>query len=799
MSINSVGGSSNTPSIQPVINPVNQNLSGTSSVEQAVQTLEALAIAAGQPVLSLSEYFATVSSSLLEQKVQEIIAKFQDTAQRNAMYEAATGETLVLSNLISSLATYKSLQTSLDNLDLTSAANSLASSANTYNSGIDNSKVTALNNAIDAYRADPSDDNQTTLTQAIADYNAMISVVNAAAGSLNTDISNWNNLASQASSIIDSMNAIRTQLGLPPISSPTTFSSISSIPAYTYSPSSPHVDAISSFTAPIWVSPTPLDDTVTALETRIVGAAVVIDKLRGIEESEDAKELNPIDRSIRTISSTNLLGGSGASTALTTIDQTAATNNPFLASTLSKQGLDAFFNNYGVPLGSALVDQIGALITNFSSVNDLLSASDAQEILASGSVNVDGGLIALRAAAALGNLSVTTSPEGETALQNALKEILNGIPEFTALTPEVQATFVTGLAAELNGSLLRASLEEVGILLGMPGILPQVLANLAGLSTNDPLGSFQSQLFYATVLSQNLPTTVGITQEQADAVAVDVLNQALQNQEVISQQSIIDAIVAQIGQGAAASAELQAQVAQLDAVAQGVVNSQLASQQQASSEAYSDTLARSLLQNSLATQQQIAILIQDLEAATTEQFGEIALRALRSFNLSQEQINELLTQADLASQLRDTEINPAAGFISNQVVPLETLNNSFVANVRRVLAPAVHDQQALYVAENYGRLLFRSENSVINRLRSTERVAVREDASNQVDRLFEEYRAATVSLRDPLNAADSPLSNGETLLLAGMASGPSTLGILSTDKTLDPAGKQYKRPVDIPA
>lgn len=799
MSINSVGSSSNVPNIQPVVNPVSSSSNGVSSIDLAVQTLEALSIAAGQPILSLSQYFTTVSSSLLAQKVQEIIARLQDKAKRNEMYKAAASETTLLSNLISGLQRYQGLQSSLVNLNLAGASISLTAAATTYNNAIDNSKATALNNAIDLYRSDPSSDNLNALNSAISDYNSYVGSINPSISALNDKIDDWNSLVTQANSIIDQMNSIRADLGLPLITAPATLSNVSTLSNYNYSASSPHVGILSSFTAPLWVDPAPLDDTVTTLEARIVGAALVIDRLLGIDRSEDGKDLNPLDKTINRINSTNLLGGSGASTALTTIDQTAATNNPWLASTLSKQGLDAFFNQYGVPLGSALVDQIGTLVTSFDRVNDLLSASEAQSLLENGSINVDGGITALRAAAALGNLSVAAELGDGTSLQDALEEILNGIPEFAALTPEQKLSFVTGLAAELNGSLLKAGLEELGIILGMPGILPQVLANLAGLSTNDPLGSFQSQLFYATVLSQNLPTSLGITQQQADAIVSDVLKTALQNQEAITQQSIIDAVVAQIGQGAVDQENLQSQVAQLDAISQSAVDTQIASQQQAVSDAYSATLARALLQNSLASQQQVDALIQQLKSTAFEQFDKIVLNALHAFNISQELISDLIAQADLAAQQKNTNINPLSGFISDQTVPIATINTSFVEEVRKVLNPAVRDQQALYVAENYGRLIFTSENSVINRLRSTERAAVREDASNQVERLFEEYRSATTSLRDPMNAADSPLSNGETLLLSGMASGPSTLGILSTDKTIDPAGKQYKRPIDIPA
>lgn len=793
--VNSVGPSSPLPNIQPVVTSSTPNTSGISTIDQALQDLQGLGVSsADQPMLALALYFQTVASSLREQMVQDIISSFADKQKRKEMYQAAASQTVLLGGLITGLEKYKGLQSQLENLNLDQAAADIASSANTYNNAIDNSKATDLNNAIDAYRADPSSDNLDALNNAVAAYNAYVGGLNPSIDSLNTTIDSWNQLVQQAGTIIDSMNSIREGLGLPDIAKPSTLSDLPEQDLYVYSDTSGHVDLLSSYTAPTWTTPPAIDETVFVIETKILVLANIIHRLEGQQDEDDNKEAT-VDDPTRRTSSTNLVGGSGASTALTTIDQSFASNNPWLGSDLSRQGLDAFFNNFGVPLGSALVDQIGALYHNFKQVNDLISASDANQILSNGSLNVEGGGQALRVASALGNLSVTQSLGDGTTLPDALRALLGNIPEFNALSPEQQSEFITGLAGEFNGSLLRASLQELGIQLGMPGLLPQILANLAGLATNDPLGSFQSQLFYASILSQNLPTSLGISQQQADSIASDALRTSLDNQSAITQQSIVDAIVAQIGKGAADQSELHAQVAQQDTIARNSLNNQLESQRVASSNAYSDSLSSSLQSDDLATQQQIDTLVQQLLKASIEQFGEIATTALRSFNVSQEQIAEFLSRADLAAQQKSA---PLGGFVSNRVLSLDDIHREFVNQTRKVLAPVVYDQQALYVAENYGRLIFTSENSIVNRLRSTERAVVKNDSSNQVDRLFEEYRSATATLRDPMNSPDAPLSNGETLLLSGMASGPSTLGILSTDKTLDPAGKQYKRPVDIP-
>ncbi|MFV0339103.1 MAG: hypothetical protein ACK5MA_00525, partial [Parachlamydiaceae bacterium] len=641
-------------------------------------------------------------------------------------------------------------------------------------------------------------------------YNPYLHTLNKDIDVIKTDVNAWNPNNSGAADLITQANDIRAQLGLDPLSSPTSLSTIPHFNDYVFGVNTT-VSPLSPLATVTWVNPTSLNENDYQLQSKILTIGAIFINLNRQADEDFNAALDPLDQHLLRTSATNLQGGSGASTNITTVNFVASANNPFLASDLSKQGLDAYFNQYGVPLGSALVDQIGALISNFNTnVNPLLSASDAQAILNNGAITVDGGLLSVRAAVALGNLSVLSSTSQQEALITALRNLLTTSPEFNALAADQQVAFLTGLANELIGIQLIKGLQELGDLIGLPGLVPQLLAHIAGLTTNAALGNFLSQLYYTNTLSQLLPSLLGISQQQADAVAADVLKTAQQNQSEITQQSIVDAIVRQIGQGAVDQAAVNQAAAQADALSSQAVSDQIAARDQAQRSAYQDSVASSLQQGNLATEQQTQTLIQRLQVTTSQQFDDITLSALRNFNLSQEQINEIIRQANAVSALRGT--------ISNNLVSLSDIQAAFQTATTNVLKPVVGQTQAEEVSSQFAQLIFEpsrnsalvtsaqnvhrfnidSPDTILNRLSVTAEDVVTADGSNQPARIFEQYRSASTALQDPLNAPSSPLKTGETLVIAGMASGPATMGILGTDKPLDPEGKQYKTPVDIP-
>jgi hypothetical protein len=786
-----------------------QSLNITSSSLSSIEFQSTLAsLSAGFP--ELAQYYGDLSASLRAQLVQELISAFQDASKRAEMYAASASSAASLGDLINLIASYNNIVEQLKALKLDQSIQTVNNAITVYNNDIDNSKATDLNNAYNAYVSDPSSENADAYQEAVTNYNNYLHTLNTDIDSINTAVNNWNATNSSAVDLITQANDIRTKLGLDPLNAPTNLSTLSHYSDYVIGQNTT-VSTLSSLPTYTWVNPPPLDENDYQFQNKILTIGAVFINLNRQSDEDFDSLFDPIDKYLLRTSPANLQGGSGASNNMTTVSFVASANNPFLASDLSQQGLNAYFNQYGVPLGSSLVDQIGALISNFNTnVNPLLSASDAQEILNNGTITVDGGLLSVRAAVALGNLSVLSSTSQQDALVTALRNLLTTSPEFNALSADQQVAFLTGLANELIGIQLIKGLQELGTLIGIPGLVPQLLAHISGLTTNAALGNFLAQLYYTTTLSQLLPSLLGISQQQADAIAVAVLQNAQQNQSEITQQSIIDAIVQQIGQGAIDQATLNQKAAQADAIASQAVSDQVAAQDQAQRSAYQDSVASSLQQGNLATELQTQTLIQQLQVATSQQFDEITLTALRNFSLSQEQINEIVRQANVESALR--------GAISDNLVSLSDIQAAFQTATTNVLKPVVGQTQAEEVSNQYAQLIFQpseysnqvtstqnvhrfnidSPDTILNRLSVTAEDVVTEDGSNQPARIFEQYRSASTALQDPLNAPSSPLKTGETLVLAGMASGPATMGILGTDKPLDPEGKQYKTPVDIP-
>lgn len=522
----------------------------------------------------------------------------------------------------------------------------------------------------------------------------------------------------------------------------------------------------------------------------LVGAStevVLLDfalQLASRRDDDDSTDTSPLAKRILRSGEQNLEGGSGASVQLTTINQSVTASNPFTESTLSKQAFEAVLNVYGVPIGSALVDQISALVQTFAQTNGLVSTALAQDLLSSSSLYNGGNELAVRYTLALATLTNLSGSEFEGALSDALKSILNQDAAFSALQPADQQALINSLTQEVGGSLLKAALSDLSARFGMPGLLPQILLIASGLTTNDALGSLQSQLFFEVLFAQELKKTLGLSEELATKIARTAVAQAAQTPEGITPASVTNAAMEALNAEGISSSQLNDQIILAETATRERVADQIAAQDQAQNQAFADSLTRSLLGKGILDQTQAARLSQELTNATSAQLGEIALRVLREFNLSQEEVRSLLAEADRAAAARNGEINPAGALISSANATPSALEASFIENTRALLAPAVGDSQALSIAENYGRLIFSSPNSILVRFQENERQLSSIATYNQGERLYDDYRDYTSAIRNPLTATGNPLMLGETLLLSANIGGPSTAGTTSLDNQL---------------
>jgi hypothetical protein len=501
-------------------------------------------------------------------------------------------------------------------------------------------------------------------------------------------------------------------------------------------------------------------------------------------DEDDSTDTSPLAKRNLRSGEQNIDGGSGASVQLTTINQKGTGSNPFTESTLSRQAMEAVLNVYGVPIGSALVDQMSALVQTFAQTNGLVSTALAQDLLSSSSLYNGGNELAVRYTLALATLTNLTGSVFEGALSDALKSILEKDSTFSALQPADQQALINSLTQEVGGSLLKAALSDLSARFGMPGLLPQLLLIASGLTSNDALGSLQSQLFFEVIFAQELKKTLGLPEDVATEIARKAVAQAAQTPEGITPASVTNAAIDALNAEGISSTELNAQIVKAETATRERVADQIAAQDQAQNQAFADSLTRSLLGKGILDQTQAARLSQELTNATSAQLGEIALRVLREFNLNQEEIRTILAEADRAAAARNGEINPAGALISSATATPSSLEAAFVENTRALLAPAVGDAQALSIAQNYGRLIFSSPNSILVRLQDNERQLSSIATYNQEERLYDDYRDYTSAIRNPLTATGNPLMLGETLLLSANIGGPATAGTTSLDNQL---------------
>lgn len=504
--------------------------------------------------------------------------------------------------------------------------------------------------------------------------------------------------------------------------------------------------------------------------------------IAAINEQDDSTNDSPLARINRRAATDVTTGGSGSSTQLTNISPLAQAQNPFLNSTLSKQAFESIFNIYGVPAGSALVDQLSASISTLTEASGILSTPLAQDLITTSSVNTNNQDTGVRFVLSLANLTGLSSLIQDGTLRASLAQIMREDASFQALQSEEQDALLDALTQEVGATLLKAALAYISQQFGMPGLIAQLLVAAAGTGDGDALGSIQSQLYFASTLADRLQSNLGISSDVANTIA----NQALANgtDDDVGIQQSLSQIISDQGLSALSEDEVNNQIGQSLAETRDIVNDTVANQEQAQKQAFADSLTSSLLGQGILDQTQAARITQELLDATLAETNEIALRILRGFNLDQEELQRILAEAEQAKTALDGSVNPIAAINSNAEATPTSLQTGFEDLARQILAPAVGDAQALQIAGDYGRLIFSSPNSILARLQSNESSLRTQSSYDFSARLADDYQTYTADLRNPTTATGNPLQLGETLLLSANMGGPSTAGTTSLDNQL---------------
>lgn len=528
-----------------------------------------------------------------------------------------------------------------------------------------------------------------------------------------------------------------------------------------------------------------LDELITALER----GTPIVEKAKNIQDNaNDPLSKDPLDVASLKYGQANLLGGSGASVAMSTIDSKVAFASPFLESTLSRQAFESILNIYGVPAGSSLVDQLGRFRSDVRSLTGLSSVNASLEIL--GKADITGVMgSSLTSISALANLSELSRITSSDQFSLAIENFMNTNPELANLTAEQKMALASSLASELSSSLLKEGLSDVATALNMPGLVPQLLALLAGVTTEDGLASFSQQLYEEVLLSQQLSASFGLTPTQAEDVVLKAYADALANIMQPTTDNIKSFILEQLGKIGKSEPDSARKIEEAKAIVTRQIQQEREKNSLIQNKAFKDSLYDELIRFEIDPHKAQNIASQASYADRT------ALeKTLLTNGLTSAEAQQATSAAVTAYQSRDGNYNPTGTFLAQHLGTNTELAARFKLQVINILSPVVGMKQATQVSEDYGNLIFSSATSVVTRMQINEHNLKNHANYNADARLFEDYRDATVDYRNPQLATNSPMHLGATLLLTGLGGGLSVQGTTSADNVTGPLANRYKHP-----
>lgn len=501
-------------------------------------------------------------------------------------------------------------------------------------------------------------------------------------------------------------------------------------------------------------------------------------------------------------------GGSGSSVAIAAMNNFAArssalsstspltsnpttTTTPPLAGVLSTAVFEAYFNQFGVPLNTPLLDQIGALYENLKIIAGLTSVSAGQEILGSAATQGPSGDAAINATIALGLLRQFHNMVSNNLITPQVLNFINQNPQFAGLTDDQKTALAQGLGDELQSSLLKSALTQIANTLNQPGLIPQILQIATGTHSQDPLASLQSQIFEQFVLSNLLAKQFNISDTLAQQIAQQAFQQTVSGQVTGTTSNVVSFIADKIQQAGVQDEAASKKIQQALDLANARLIEELQKTDLAKTQAFKETLTNQL--NTLGYDPaRLNELLNALEDIKIEDIDRAAQAAFIGSGLSAGEISQVLNAAHEAANAKDPDQNPLSSFLAARLGTKTELSALLKQQILNVYTPVIGATQALQVAVNYGNLIFTDPNSVTNILQNNESHLKKLDKYNSQQRQLEDYtQIANSYLNQDIPSAE--LNMGKTILLLGQAGGPSTQGILTTDNTLGPV--PYSHPI----
>lgn len=513
--------------------------------------------------------------------------------------------------------------------------------------------------------------------------------------------------------------------------------------------------------------------------------------------------------------------GVGSSVSVTANSSIAGRSNPHLQGALSKHVFETAMNVFGVPAGSPLVDQLGALLFGYQTALGFTSAGPAHAIIGDNPINGSQGIAGVSAAVALGNLlHVQDLVSGDQITANITK-IVNADPTLKALTPEAKTALIQSLVLEIGATLIKSALNQLASSIDLPGLVSQILANLSNLLAPESTSTDLSQVVSQLILAQELAKQLNISKTTAETIVQNAIAALALKNEAATQDAITREIVNQIRADQAINAEVRAGATQQSAVAedaqqeqisedaaleasvhQGVVAADNAHSARVQAEtnrvnnAKRDTFLNALADDLNARQVDPAkikrlldiyrptVLNALISGLIKPNYLEALTNHLIKLGLTPEEAGKVAQTAISKANAKDATLNPLNSFIGGQVVGIGALSGLFKSQVANILAPVVGQREALAVAEDYGNKIFLNPNSAIRLLENNERNVAKLSGYNFNARVFEDYRNAYQISTNPQAAQGTPLHEGNVLLLSGAAAGLGTKGTTSVDNKL---------------
>lgn len=483
----------------------------------------------------------------------------------------------------------------------------------------------------------------------------------------------------------------------------------------------------------------------------------------------------------------NTQGSQGGGVALNTLGKKGIASDPHLSSILGKQFYESVINRYGVPAGSALVSYSGALLPRLLTYLGLASAGPGNDLINPLSYGAKA-LSTLNVATSLGFLKQITSLTSSEFLKQNVMGVMESDPDLSSLDASQKQELAKLVAGDLANGLLQVGLSSVARSLDMPGLTPQIIANISGQTSDEAVPVVGRQLYLESILGVKLQQELNLSADQVNIVTKEGIQGLMTVGGGMAYDALTDSIVSQLnGLGLSGPATAE-QVKK--AVGEFALQQQ---QDQGAEVLHLFQMFRDAVSSGLQRMQGLSDSEADKIAGrivgqgdTLDTIRQRAQNILPKHGLTDAEAADIIAKASQA--YADGQDNPLTSFTLSRVGSLTELSQVFAKGISDALSPVIGETKALAEAENYGRLVFTSPNSVTSTLE-----AIHHEQKQRINTLdnreVDQFKEAMKLYQD----TGDWTSPAKALLATSAVGGPSLQGTTSAERQTT-----RRPPMDIP-